>query len=152
MTASPPAEDIAFFQATSTIFGLELSAVVLAFFAARYRLQGKAVTCFIDNNAALAAIVNGDSSSLSASQLIDTLWFIISTRDISVWFNRVESARNIADLPTRNKPLPFPVAENATFPPLSDVIDFYNQRIAIHNTTIAPNFSDSNSLDSIEFE
>ena len=152
LTASPPAEDIAFFQATSTIFGLELSAVVLAFFAARNRLQGKSVTCYIDNNAALAAIIKGDSSSTAASKLIATLWFIISTYDIAVWFNRVETARNIADLPTRNKPLPFPVAENSAFPPLSEVIEFYNQRIAIHHTTISQEFLEPNSTDSIEFE
>ena len=140
------------FQATSAIFGLELSAVVLAFFAGRNRIQGKSATCYIDNNAALAAILKGDSSSIDASNLIATLRFIISTYDIAVWFNRVETARNIADLPTRNKPLPFPVAENSAFPPLPDVIEFCNHRIAIRHTTLSQEFSGPYSLDSIEFE
>ena len=119
-----------FFNATSIIFGLELAAVVLAIFRARTRLQGKAVTVFIDNNAALAALINGDSTSIAAYYLIATFRYIVFAYDIAIWFDRVESARNIADLPTRNRSLPFPVGEIAYFPHIQEVLNFYQEKIA----------------------
>ena len=108
LTGQPTAGDIAFFKTTSVIFGLELSAAVLAISQARHRLQGKAVTIYMDNNAALAAIVNGDSTSIAAFRLIATLWYLVAAHDISLWLERVDTAKNIADLPTRNRPFPFP--------------------------------------------
>ena len=41
----------------------------------------------------------------------------------------VESGRNIDDLPTRNHPLPFPVADTAPFTHLTDAIAFYQENI-----------------------
>ena len=111
---------------------MELAAIALAIFHARTRLQGTAVTIYTDNNAALAALINGDSSSAAASILIATLWFIAAAHDIALWFERVETSRNIADLPTRNKPLPFAIRETGSFPDLSEVVDLYHRKIADH--------------------
>ena len=68
------ADDIAFFLATSIIFGLELSAVGLAVFLARIKLGGKEAAIYIGNNASLSALVNGESSPSAAYCLIATLW------------------------------------------------------------------------------
>ena len=74
----PDSEEFALFNATSIIFGIELSAVVSAICQDRYRLKGKAITVYIDNNAALEALINGDSRSTAAFSLIDTLWYIVA--------------------------------------------------------------------------
>ena len=49
------AEEVAFTRATSVIFGLELSAVVLDIYFSRGRLDGQAASIYIENNAAPAA-------------------------------------------------------------------------------------------------
>ena len=123
-------EDIEFFRNTSFIFGLELEAVVSAVFFARERLRGQTVTIYIDRNAALAALINGDSSSEAACLLIATFWFLAAAFDISIWLERVDTARNIADLPTRGCPLPFPVFEETAFPRLSEILKYYQEKIA----------------------
>ena len=61
MTGSPGATEIAFSQSTSVIFGLEAAAVVLEVYFDRPRLQGQSVTVYIDNNAALSALINWGS-------------------------------------------------------------------------------------------
>ena len=130
ITGRPSVAEVAYFSRTSTIFGLELAAVVLSLFFARKSLSGKAITVYIDNNAALAAIINGDSAADAAFPLIATLWFIAAQHNISLWFERVESSRNIADIPTRKGVLSFPVRENATFPRLEEALEYYTSNIA----------------------
>ena len=155
LTSAPADKEIAFSHPTSTIFGLELAAVVLAVFYARQRLQGTAVTIYIDNNAALSALINGDSSSIAAYYLIATLWYIAAAFEIAIWFERVESARNIADLPTRNKPLPFPTLEKASSSHLAGVMEFRNDKIednAIHYDTPNDTVRDNSPFTSPVFE
>ena len=135
LDSAPGPMDIEFFRPTSVIFGLELAAAALAIFSERKRLSGKAVTLYIDNNAALAALINGDSSSLAAFYLVDSLWRLVTAHNIAIWFERVESPRNIADLPTRNRPLPIPVLGTAPFPPLQDLINLYQQQIEQNSAT-----------------
>ena len=54
----------AFFLKKS-IFGLELGAVVLSIYHFRATLRSKSSAIYIDNDAAVAAIINGDASSTS---------------------------------------------------------------------------------------
>ena len=100
LTDTDSTSHLAYFEATSVIFGLELPASALAVFHTRERLHGKAVAIYIDNNAALAALINGDSSSIAAYHLIDLLRYLAAAFNIAVWFQRVETAHNIADVPT----------------------------------------------------
>ena len=137
LASAPGNDEIAFFETTSTIFGLELSAVVLAIFHFRESLRGQTATVYMDNNAALAAIINGDSSSPAAFTLIATLWFIAATYNIALWFERVHTLSNIADLPTRSKPLPFPVKNTMSFPPLREAVAYYGHHIAHHSHSLA---------------
>ena len=85
---------------------------------------------YTDNNAALAEVIKGDSTSVASSYIIATLWRLVASCDIAIWFERLESARNIADLPTRNRPIPFPALEIDSYPRLQEVLSFYNERIA----------------------
>ena len=136
-SSQPSESEVKFFESTSTIFGLELSAIVLTIYRSRATLRNKAVVIYTDNNAALAALINGDSSSRAAYTLIATFWFIAATYNMSVWFERVETKRNIADLPTRNVALPFSSNEISEFPSLSEALDFYEQHIAVNAPSIA---------------
>ena len=129
LASKPSPAEVAYFQNTSTIFGLELAAVVLSIFHFRSRLRDNAVTVYIDNTAALAALINGDSSAAAAFPLIAVLWFLSASYNITLWFERVETHRNIADLPTRGVTLPFPVRDCAFFPRLEDAIAFYVRHI-----------------------
>ena len=102
-------DDIAHFRDTSVIYGLELFAAVAAIFSLRYQLRGCSITVYIDNNAALSALIKGDSCSMKVARLIAFMWYISATFDITLWFERVSSALNIADLPSRGVKLPSPI-------------------------------------------
>ena len=119
-----------YFQHTSTIFGLELAAVVLALFKFRYKLRDQAITVYIDNTAALAALINGDSSASAAFPSIAILWFISASHNIALWCERVDTHRNIADFPTRGEKLPIPVRETTNFPRFEEEIAYYTKYIA----------------------
>ena len=108
-----------------------MAAVVLSVYYARNRFQGKAATIYIDNNAALAAIVNGDSTSIADYCLIATLWYIDAASDIAIWPERVESARNIADPPTRKKKPPFPTLESLLSPRVVEAMQFTTRSLTL---------------------
>lgn len=63
--------------------------MVLAIFKFRSKLRDRAVTVYIDNTAALAALINGDSSASAAFPLIAILWFLSASHNIAFWFERV---------------------------------------------------------------
>ena len=102
----------------------------------RATLRNRAITIYTDNNAALAALINGDSSPTAAFALVAVFWFLAASYNIAIWLERVETKRNIADLPTRGVTLPFPVRETEAFPRLSEALSFYNQHIAINAPTL----------------
>ena len=112
-TASP--EDIAHFRDTSVIYGLELFTVVATIFTLRYRLRGCSVAIFVDNNAALCALIKGDSLSVPVSRLIPSMWYLSATFCITLCFERVSSASNIADAPSRGRALPLPLPDSSRF-------------------------------------
>ena len=114
-TRNATAADIAHFNETSVIYGLELYAVVASVFSLRYQLQGKTLSIYIDNNAALSALIKGDSCSIRVGRLISFLWYLSAAFDITLWFERVSSALNIADLPSRGVKLPSPLQESQKF-------------------------------------
>ena len=143
LTGSPTLEEQEFFSSISTIFGLELMAIVLAILRKRPMLRNRAITVYTDNNAALAALINGDASPTDAFALVAIFWFADASRNIAIWLERVEKKRNIADRPARGAPIPFPIREKEPFPPLSEALSFRNQHISIN----APNLEE---LDAIE--
>ena len=104
MTGSPIMGELTSFHTASVVFGLELATVAMAIYSARTRLQGKAVAVYIDNNAYVATLINGDSSEIAAFRPIATLWYMEASFDIAILFGRVNASRNIADLPQRGRP------------------------------------------------
>lgn len=110
LSSRPVIEEVKFFSHTSTIFGLELSAIVLGIFHSRASLRNRAIVIYTDNNAALAALINGDSS-VAAFSLIAVFWFLAAAYNIAIWLERVGAKRNIADPPTRGLASPFILKE-----------------------------------------
>ena len=111
------------------IFGLGLSAIVLAVYRFRATLRNEAVVIYSDNNAALAALVNGGLSPPAAFSLIDVFWFIAASFNIAVWMGRVKSKRNFARLPTRGIPIPFKIKTAQPCPPLEEILAYFHQHI-----------------------
>ena len=136
LKGQPGEEELKFFSQNSAIFGLELSAIVLAIFRLRTIVRNCSIVIYTDNNAALAALINGDSSSGAAFALIAVFWFLAASYNIAIWLERVETKRNIADLPTRGVEIPFTIRETETSPPLREALSFYTQHIAINAPTL----------------
>ena len=94
------------FRRNSLIFGLDLLALV-AFFELRVPcLRGSCCWIYLDDNNCLAALTRGHSNS-DVAILVARFWQIDQRLDICVWFPRVRSKLNPADLPTRAELLPF---------------------------------------------
>ena len=88
-------------RCANRIYGFELLAPVAFLWTWRRGLAGKKVIIFIDNNAALSALIRGDSVSGIAAALVAAFWFIAHEANICIWLARVSSKLNVAGLPTR---------------------------------------------------
>ena len=85
------------------IYLFELAATALTDCLAAYRSDGNRRTCVlrIDNKAALAALINGSSSSVLGKVLVNLFWSV-EARCPAVWrFEYVNTKSNDADPPSR---------------------------------------------------
>ena len=89
------------FRDSNMIFGFELLTPVAFLWTNRLKLTGKRIIIFIDNSAALSALIRGDSTHPMAAALTAAFWHTAHKYNICVWLGRVSSKLNIADLPTR---------------------------------------------------
>ena len=94
------------FDDTNLIYGLETLALTMTIADPDLPLDNSLVTCYVDNNNTLCALVRSDSATLIISVLSRIFWAICAIRGIIPWLERVDSDFNISDLPTRNEELP----------------------------------------------
>ena len=66
-------------------------------------MRGRDIIIFIDNESARHGLINGSSPSISSQELITAVWQEILRLHASVWFARVPTVANIADLPSRGR-------------------------------------------------
>ena len=66
------------------------------------QLAGRKVVLFFDNDAASAALVKGTTTSAASARIVARLWQAITKAQAQVWVERVASAANPADGPSRN--------------------------------------------------
>ena len=60
---------------------------------------------FVDSNVALSWIVTGHARDNAAVEpILDALWLRLASRQAQVWWERVASVGNLADLPSRGYP------------------------------------------------
>ena len=120
---------------------IEMHAIFRALQLFGPKLQGKAVLFFVDNTHAIGCLLKGSASvSESRKRSADdcaieyshyqkflalspplrrlmnaqarAIWRLIAKFDVLPWFEYVTSACNIADPPSRGKPVPLPGARN----------------------------------------
>ena len=107
------AGDIAHFRETSAIYGIELPTVVAAISSLRYCLKWGNVAIYVDNNAALAALIKAPPPS--RMRVSSPLCVFSVSLNIAVWMDRVSSDVNIADRPSIGISLPFPLHHSRRF-------------------------------------
>ena len=113
--AAPVWEEL--FVVANLIYGLELTAAVLAKSGPLIPHGGQCVTYYLGNNNSLEALVRADSQRDAISSIARIFWEICAVRRITPWLERVPSNRNITDNPTRGAPVPFIIDDIADFPP-----------------------------------
>lgn len=84
------------------IYQLELLAVLWAIIHFGDHLDGGSMRLWIDNEAARFGLINGYSSNPWAARIISEIWIQLARRAIHFFIERVESARNISDGPSRD--------------------------------------------------
>ena len=78
-------------------------------------LRGKRVNLYIGNDTASNTMIRGDCADPFLAAMIKTFWKLAEKLQVDIWISRVGSTVNPADLPTRNKTLPFPIQLNIQF-------------------------------------
>ena len=125
LSSEAPLRVVKYFDRSSAIYGLELFALVAAFATWQDRLAGRQVSAFVDNDPSSNGLIRGAAKFLIAHNFILRFWQLCGHRSISVWFERVPSPVNLADLPTRDRSLPFPVDHMREFPLIDTLINFF---------------------------
>ena len=124
------------FRRPSIVFGLELTSVCWAAFSMDARLRGNNLLVFVDNNAALCSIAREASRVEVADGFVAALWWLISFRDIRIWFGMVSSKDNPADAPSRG--IPFAHFEADRYEGFSCEGEWGALMDSISNSTAAP--------------
>ena len=103
------------FEDTSYIYGLEMLEILATLMTEGDDLRGKSATFYIDNNNALVALIKNSATPIAIQALTAQIWHRIRELEISPWFERVPSKRNIADLHTRHVKIPYQVTSPGGF-------------------------------------
>lgn len=90
---------------TQLICQIELLAVLLVRYGYRKSLANSSVIYFVDNEAARHSLIKGSSPSLTMYNITFAVSFIDTLHPSTSWYERVPSASNCADLPSRLKQL-----------------------------------------------
>ena len=110
------------------IYGLERFALVAAFEVWHDRLADPQVAAYVDNDPASNGLVKGAAHFGPAHSFILRFWQLVYSRSIAVWFERVPSPLNLADLPTRHKELPLKVENTREFPQIDRLIEYFMKK------------------------
>ena len=86
-------------------------------------MWGKSLAIYVDNNCALSSLVRGTAKSEVLANLVQLFWFYAEKYNIKIWLERVHSAKNIADVPTRNKRIPYKAGGEGLFSHLSSLYE-----------------------------
>ena len=95
-------DEIRFWENSSPIYFLEGLAVVAALHRWNSLIGGSEIVCFVDNEAAKSAFIATKSPSDQFGLLLDWLASWEERHSTFPWFERVSSAANISDGPSRN--------------------------------------------------
>ena len=85
----------------STIHQAELQPVLVAVQMWGEALRGRRIIIFVDNEAARAALVKGDSRNKASAAIVASTWEQVAEVDLYPWIDRVPTRSNLADGPSR---------------------------------------------------
>ena len=91
----------ALLQRTQYIGQDELLGALLPYLSAPWALAGRRVVHWIDNTAALAALLKGYSRVADSARIVHAFHAWNAGAEADVWFEHVPSAANLADEPSR---------------------------------------------------
>ena len=83
------------------IYELELLPVAISFWLWAKRLKHKQLVCYLDNDAARAALIRGTGGTILADNIVHHAMLYETEQALLSWFARVPSASNPADDPSR---------------------------------------------------
>ena len=102
-----PAEVLTRFEKKQNpIHQLELLPVLIASMIWKDRLRGRALLSFLDNEGAKAALVSGYSTNETSAAIVNRVGDEFAALVARTWFDRVPSASNPSDAPSRGDALP----------------------------------------------
>ena len=84
---------------------LEAQAVLRCIKIWQEDMEGRDITFYVDNESAQAATCRGWSTNEEVSAVCAEIWRCLATFGCRAWFERVASASNIADAPSRGRHL-----------------------------------------------
>ena len=65
------------------------------------RLRGRRIILFADNDAAKECLIKGTTRSKASAKLVSDFWTTAAEYELYIWVERVASAANPADAPSR---------------------------------------------------
>ena len=116
LSSTAPADLVRAFRPPSANYGLGRFALVSASSVWRRLLEGHQVCAYVDTDPSSKGLSKDAAQFHVAHNMALRFWQLVFKRPISVWFERVPSHRNIADLPTMGRSLPFMAVETRRFP------------------------------------
>lgn len=90
------------FDDTNLIYGLETLALTLTIAGPDLTIDDSLVACYVGNNNTLSALVRSGSKTVIIAAISRIFRAICAAREITPWFERVDSDLNISDLPARD--------------------------------------------------
>ena len=67
------------------------------------RMRGRRIILFVDNDGARGSLIKGSSTSLPSAQIVGQFWSEAAASEMYIWVDRVPSASNPADGPSRHE-------------------------------------------------
>ena len=65
------------------------------------RLSGRRILMFVDNDAAKECLIKGTTRSIASAKLVTDFWALAAEHELYLWVERVASAANPTDAPSR---------------------------------------------------
>ena len=102
---APPASLMESFKerADNQIMGLEIASIALGISTFATMIEGRNVKVWGDNTSAEAATRRGSARSFDHTCLVHAIWKRTAQLRLAIYVDRVPTAENIADLPSREK-------------------------------------------------
>ena len=92
---------VLFKEKQNPIHQLELLPVLIAALIWQERIRGRALLAFLDNDGAKAALVSGYSTNETSAAIVNRIGDEFAALFARTWFDRVPSASNPSDAPSR---------------------------------------------------